>query len=134
MSIKKYYRVPVEAVIIIYWNLRNYFAILSHSLYKLVFDSLISQINFFDRLTASRDFKTKLRMHLLYYIHSSIHFYLAYTYTLSFIITILYLFYYFIVLFCSIALFESLLFLLPFAGPKPVVTIVLFLKLVSLID
>src|SRR5438067_7878082 len=48
---------------------------------------------------------------------------LAYTYTLSFIIIILYLFYCFIVLFCSITLFESLLFLLPFTRPNLVVTL-----------
>ena len=89
---------------------------------NLFFDSLISQISLFDRLTASRDFETKLRTHLLDYIHLLIHFYLAYTYTLLFITIILLLFYCFIVLFCSITLFESLLFLLPFAGPKPVVT------------
>ena len=88
----------------------------------LPFDSLISQISLFDRLTASRDSETILRTHLLYYTRLLIHFYLAYIYTLLYITTILYLFYCFIPLFCSITLFESLLFLLPFAGPNPVVT------------
>ena len=71
---------------------------------NLLFDSLISQINLFDRQTASRDSETKLRTHLLDYTRLLIHFCIAYTYKLIFITIILYLFYcllhYFVLLHC----------------------------------
>ena len=51
---------PVEAVIIMILKLRETIFFVLFIYINWFFDSLISQINFFDRLTTSRDFETKL--------------------------------------------------------------------------